>query len=61
VSAFSPQELLDCAKREVRMRRRVYPRQVQDRKMSQEEADRELAMMEAIVAMLREKAHPGLF
>ena len=41
---------LACARRELRMRRKVYPRRVANRKMSQEQADREIALMEAIVA-----------
>lgn len=36
--------------REIKMRRRVYPRWVADRKMSQTQADREIAVMEAIAA-----------
>ena len=38
-----------CARRELDMRRRVYPRRVADQKMTQDQADREIEIMEAIV------------
>jgi hypothetical protein len=57
-----------CVRREVSMRKRVYPRWVQNAKMTQEEADRQLQTMEAVQATLEglqaaEKAlvTPGLF
>lgn len=37
-----------CAERELAMRRRVYPRWVSAGKMSRAEADREIALMDAI-------------
>lgn len=40
----------DCAIREVKMRKRVYPRRVQDGRMTRAQADREIAIMEAIAA-----------
>jgi hypothetical protein len=40
---------LACVQRELRMRREVYPRRVVNKKMSQAQADREIAVMEAIV------------
>lgn len=40
------------AEREVAFRKRVYPRQVMLRKMTQEKADRQLQLMEAIAAEL---------
>lgn len=46
---FTAAELAACARRELGKRRYVYPRQVEGKKLSQETADRELAMMEAIV------------
>ena len=61
---FSPSELAGCARRELRMRERVYPRWIERDKMRQEDADRELALMRAIVALLeeRERQHaPELF
>lgn len=36
--------------REIKMRRRVYPRWVQDGRMSQAKADEEIAVMQAILA-----------
>lgn len=53
---FTAQELLDCAERELRLRRRVYPRQVQAGRMTQKLATTEIAKMEAIVALLEERA-----
>jgi len=44
------EELRACAAREVAMRRRVYPRWVEQKRMTQALADRELAHMEAIEA-----------
>lgn len=39
-----------CLERELKMRRRVYPRWVQDGRMSQAKADEEIAVMKAILA-----------
>lgn len=39
----------NCAKRELSMRKRVYPRWVSEGRMSQEKADQEIACMAAIV------------
>lgn len=39
-----------CIERELKMRRRVYPRWVEQRRMSQQQADREIKLMEAIAA-----------
>lgn len=41
---------LACVKRELSMRERVYPRWVENKKMTQQQADRETAAMRAIVA-----------
>jgi hypothetical protein len=46
------EEMIECARREVRMRRRVYPRWVADGRMTQAAADREIASMEAIADRL---------
>ena len=46
-------EQLDCAKRELAMRERVYPRWVLQEKMDQKKADHEIACMKAIVATLK--------
>lgn len=40
---------LACLQRELKMRRKVYPRWVKDRKMAQAQADAEIAIMTAIV------------
>lgn len=45
----TPTEKRACIERELRMRRRVYPRRVADGKMTQAQADREIAVMEAIL------------
>jgi hypothetical protein len=39
-----------CARRELDMRRRVYPRWVANGKMTQDQADREIELMAAILA-----------
>ncbi|WP_185982847.1 hypothetical protein [Aureimonas mangrovi] len=43
----------ECADREVKQRRRVYPRFVSDGRMTQAFADRQIAVMEAIAADYR--------
>lgn len=45
---FSLDEQLECIKREIGMRERVYPRWVQSAKMSQAKADREIACMRSV-------------
>lgn len=44
---FSDKEA--CARRELKFRRQVYPRRVEQGKMKQADADREIEVMEAIV------------
>lgn len=39
----------DCIKREIAMRRRVYPRWVRGERMTQAKADEEIRVMEAIL------------
>jgi len=41
-----------CVRREISMRRRVYPRWVSTGKMTQDEADRQISTMEAVQATL---------
>ncbi len=53
---FTDRDKADEAKREVAMRRRVYPRWVQDGRMKQADADRKIAIMEAIATDYRERA-----
>jgi hypothetical protein len=43
----------ECAEREVKQRRYVYPRRVGDGKMTQALADRQIAIMEAIASDYR--------
>ena len=45
-------EQLDCIERELRFRRRVYPRRVADGKMTQVLAERQIALMESVKASL---------
>lgn len=53
---FTVDQLASCAEREVKQRRRVYPRRVEDGKMTQEFANEQIAMMEQIARDLRAKA-----
>lgn len=46
-------DMLACAEREVKMRKRVYPRWVEDGRMSEGTAAHQLACMEEIVKTLR--------
>ena len=48
MTEFTNQEKAQCAEREYNMRKHVYPRWVQQGKMTQKKADYELAVMEAI-------------
>ena len=43
---------IDCVKREIAMRERVYPNWVDRRRMSQEQAERELTRMRAVLQTL---------
>lgn len=45
-------DLIACARRELEMRRRVYPRWVSAGKMAADKANRELMLMETIVGTL---------
>lgn len=47
---FRARDLADCANREVKQRVRVYPRLVEQGKMSKEFADRQIKMMRKIAA-----------
>jgi hypothetical protein len=57
---ITAKDKLQCAEREVGYRHRVYARLVQRGKMSQLDAWREIALMEAIVADYREAVEPEL-
>ncbi|GIX10330.1 hypothetical protein [Elioraea sp.] len=51
--AVSIERQIACVEREIRMRRRAYPRWVSQGRMPQEKADAEIAEMEAVLATLR--------
>jgi hypothetical protein len=53
---FTNEELAACAEREVKQRRRAYPRWVEDGRMSQTFADQQIALMEWIARDYRAKA-----
>ena len=57
---FSFDQLAACARREVAQRRSVYRRLVATDRMSQETADREIAMMQAIADLLETQTQPKL-
>lgn len=46
-------EMVECVKREVKMRERVYPRWIAAGKMKQENADREIATMKKVLEFLK--------
>lgn len=52
MSEFSLEDLLACAKRELALRKNVYPKWVKAGRYTADQARREVAMMEAIVEML---------
>ena len=47
---FTAADKLSAVRREITMRRRVYPRWVENNRMTQSKADEEIAVMEAIAA-----------
>jgi hypothetical protein len=47
---FTAEQKRACAERELKMRERVYPRWIADRRMTQAKADEEIALMRAIMA-----------
>ena len=57
-ATFTHAEKRACLERELKMRRRVYPRWVAAGKMREEDADREIACLRAILVDYRE---PSLF
>jgi hypothetical protein len=62
---YSIERQLACVEREIRMREHVFPRWVEQKKISQKFADEELAVMRAVAETLRELApaakQPTLF
>ena len=57
----SDHDKLKCVERELAMRRAVYPKRVAQKKMSQEKANRELEIMEAIETDYRLAIETGGF
>lgn len=57
---FSDKDKMDCAARELRQRLRVYPRLVDAGKMTQSLADRQIALMEAIVRDYEARVKAGM-
>ena len=57
---FSVREMVQEAQREAFMRRRVYPNQVRAGRMSQQDADRRIDLMEAIITRLTRTAGVNL-
>lgn len=55
-SLWTDEQKLEAIEREVKMRRRVYPRWVADGRMTKRKADEELAIMQAIAEDYRAKA-----
>jgi hypothetical protein len=53
---YTAEEKLACARRELSMRERVYPFRVSQAKMTPQQADRETALMRAIVADYEKQA-----
>lgn len=56
---ISVDEKLACIRRELSLRRHVYPRRIAEQKMSQRLADREISTMEAIEKDYEEKLKNG--
>jgi hypothetical protein len=46
-------EQISCVEDEIALRRSVYARRVDDRKMTREKADKRIAAMEAVLATLK--------
>jgi hypothetical protein len=46
-------EMIVELEREIALRRHVYPRWVADKRLSQDKADRQIAVLEAVVGRLR--------
>lgn len=46
-------EFIDCAQRETKLRRQVYPRLIEQGKMTKETADKEIRLMSGIAAAFK--------
>jgi hypothetical protein len=60
MSRFTLVDFALCARREVRKRQQVYRRLVEEGKMNQVEADREIELMRAIADHFEELSNPHL-
>lgn len=58
MSDITAADKLACVNRELAMRRNVYPKFVSSGRMSQQKADREIAVMEAIVTEFEQRPIP---
>jgi len=52
IESISYDDMIACARRELAMRQRVYPKWVKEERMNQQKADHEIACMAAIVEQL---------
>ena len=52
MSKFTLQQQIECVKREISMRKRVYPNWIGAKKLKQEKADYEIACMESVLLTL---------
>lgn len=57
MSVITLHEQIECVKREISMRRRVYPRWIAAGKMTAESGDREIARMQAVLSTLERVQH----
>lgn len=55
----SIEDQIKCVAREIAMRRNVYPKWVDSKRMKQEAADREIAAMEAVIETLKKVKDDG--
>ena len=55
MARFTDEQKAACAEREARLRRQVYPNRVGVKRMSQQLADREIAIMDEIATEYRAK------
>lgn len=53
-------DMIACIRRELAMRERVYPRQVEANRMKQAEADQELRRMRGVLALLQTQPQGSL-
>jgi hypothetical protein len=57
---FTDAEVLECLRRELKMRIRVYPQRIQDGKMSRYRANKEYAMMQLAKNIIEEAYHKDI-